>query len=249
MHFVLVHGAYHGAWCWDEVRAELGRGVAHADLDVHLSLRDSARARAQLGCPARRQRHRLRAIRTRDRPRGWERLLAGTRSDRGLLSRLRARSRPGRGESLAAPALEGHPGADAASGVARGSHRLHPLQRRPNGFARLRPARRPSPAWNRPRRASGRALAVPVPAARAGPNDRASGGRLRRSDRGAKGVTFGPVPNLSHIWQRFLLTSSFFAGLPIGILAAVFGYSNLQSVDIHLGTLHLGGVPLLAVDG
>jgi len=26
MHFVLVHGAYHGAWCWDELRAELERG-------------------------------------------------------------------------------------------------------------------------------------------------------------------------------------------------------------------------------
>lgn len=63
----------------------------------------------------------------------------------------------------------------------------------------------------------------------------------------AKGVTFGPVPNLSHIWQRFLLTSSFFVGLAIGILAAVFGYSNLESVDIHLGTFHLGGVPLWAV--
>ena len=36
-------------------------------------------------------------------------------------------------------------------------------------------------------------------------------------------------------------------GLAIGILAAIFGYSNLQSVDIHLGTLHLGGVPLWAV--
>jgi hypothetical protein len=55
------------------------------------------------------------------------------------------------------------------------------------------------------------------------------------------------VPNLSHIWQRFLLTSSFFVGLAIGILAAVFGYSNLQSVDVHLGTFHLGGVPLWAV--
>jgi pimeloyl-ACP methyl ester carboxylesterase len=26
MHFVLVHGAYHGAWCWDELRTELERG-------------------------------------------------------------------------------------------------------------------------------------------------------------------------------------------------------------------------------
>ena len=28
MHFALVHGAYHGAWCWDLVRKELAsRGV------------------------------------------------------------------------------------------------------------------------------------------------------------------------------------------------------------------------------
>ena len=26
MHFVLVHGAYHGAWCWDELRTELSSG-------------------------------------------------------------------------------------------------------------------------------------------------------------------------------------------------------------------------------
>ena len=25
MHFALVHGAYHGAWCWERLRAELGR--------------------------------------------------------------------------------------------------------------------------------------------------------------------------------------------------------------------------------
>lgn len=55
------------------------------------------------------------------------------------------------------------------------------------------------------------------------------------------------MPNLSHIWQRFLLTSSFFVGLAIGIVAAVFGYSNLRSVDLHLGALHLDGVPLWAV--
>lgn len=26
MHFALVHGAYHGAWCWDQLRRELERG-------------------------------------------------------------------------------------------------------------------------------------------------------------------------------------------------------------------------------
>ncbi len=35
MHFVLVHGAYHGAWCWDALRAELaltGHTTSAADL-------------------------------------------------------------------------------------------------------------------------------------------------------------------------------------------------------------------------
>jgi hypothetical protein len=35
MHFVLVHGAYHGAWCWDPLRAELeraGHETSAADL-------------------------------------------------------------------------------------------------------------------------------------------------------------------------------------------------------------------------
>src|ERR1700730_16180869 len=35
MHFALVHGAYHGAWCWDQVRQELehdGHTTSAADL-------------------------------------------------------------------------------------------------------------------------------------------------------------------------------------------------------------------------
>jgi hypothetical protein len=55
------------------------------------------------------------------------------------------------------------------------------------------------------------------------------------------------VPNLSHIWQRFLLTSSFFVGLAIGVVAAVFGYSNLQSVDVNLGAFHIDAIPLWTV--
>jgi len=39
MHFVLVHGAYHGAWCWDELRAELARG-GHASTAVDLPCDD-----------------------------------------------------------------------------------------------------------------------------------------------------------------------------------------------------------------
>src|SRR5258708_34045724 len=39
MHFVLVHGAYHGAWCWDALRAELERG-GHASTAVDLPCDD-----------------------------------------------------------------------------------------------------------------------------------------------------------------------------------------------------------------
>jgi hypothetical protein len=39
MHFVLVHGAYHGAWCWDELRAELERG-GHSSTAVDLPNED-----------------------------------------------------------------------------------------------------------------------------------------------------------------------------------------------------------------
>lgn len=39
MHFVLVHGAYHGAWCWDELRAELERG-GHGSTAVDLPCDD-----------------------------------------------------------------------------------------------------------------------------------------------------------------------------------------------------------------
>jgi pimeloyl-ACP methyl ester carboxylesterase len=39
MHFVLVHGAYHGAWCWDELRTELERG-GHSSTAVDLPNED-----------------------------------------------------------------------------------------------------------------------------------------------------------------------------------------------------------------
>jgi pimeloyl-ACP methyl ester carboxylesterase len=39
MHFVLVHGAYHGAWCWDQLRAELERG-GHPSTAVDLPCDD-----------------------------------------------------------------------------------------------------------------------------------------------------------------------------------------------------------------
>ena len=39
MHFVLVHGAYHGAWCWDDLRTELERG-GHSSTAVDLPTED-----------------------------------------------------------------------------------------------------------------------------------------------------------------------------------------------------------------
>lgn len=52
---------------------------------------------------------------------------------------------------------------------------------------------------------------------------------------------------MNHLWQRFLLASSLLVGLAIGIAATVFGYSNLQSVDVHWSVFSLEGVPLWAV--
>jgi uncharacterized integral membrane protein len=61
------------------------------------------------------------------------------------------------------------------------------------------------------------------------------------------GVTFGPVPNLNHLWQRFLLTGALVVGLAIGIAATVFGYSNLTTVNIHFSVFHIDRVPLWTV--
>ena len=60
-------------------------------------------------------------------------------------------------------------------------------------------------------------------------------------------VTFGPVPNLNHLWQRFLLTGALVVGLAIGAAATVFGYSNLTKVDIHFSVFHIDRVPVWTV--
>jgi hypothetical protein len=52
---------------------------------------------------------------------------------------------------------------------------------------------------------------------------------------------------LNHLWQRFLLASSLVVGLLIGVGATVFGYSNLEKVDVHWSVLHLTGIPLWTV--
>ncbi len=55
------------------------------------------------------------------------------------------------------------------------------------------------------------------------------------------------MPNLNHLWQRFLLASSLLVGLAIGVTATVFGYSNLTSVDVRWSVFHINGVPLWTV--
>ena len=55
------------------------------------------------------------------------------------------------------------------------------------------------------------------------------------------------MPDLQHLWQRFLLAAALIAGLAIGVGATVFGYSNLNTVDLHWSVLQLSGIPLWAV--
>lgn len=55
------------------------------------------------------------------------------------------------------------------------------------------------------------------------------------------------MPDLSHLWQRFLLASSLLVGLVIGAAATVFGYSNLAAVNVRWSVFHVDGVPLWTV--
>jgi uncharacterized membrane protein len=55
------------------------------------------------------------------------------------------------------------------------------------------------------------------------------------------------VPDLSHLWQRFLLASALVVGLAIGVATTVFGYSNLATVNVHWSVFQVDGVPLWTV--
>jgi hypothetical protein len=55
------------------------------------------------------------------------------------------------------------------------------------------------------------------------------------------------VPDLSHLWQRFLLASALVVGLAIGTAATIFGYSNLATVNVHWSVFHIDGIPLWTV--
>ncbi len=55
------------------------------------------------------------------------------------------------------------------------------------------------------------------------------------------------MPDLSHLWQRFLLATSLVVGLSLGVAATIFGYSNLATVNVRWSIFHLDGVPLWTV--
>ena len=55
------------------------------------------------------------------------------------------------------------------------------------------------------------------------------------------------MPDLSHLWQRFVLASALIFGLLLGIGATVFGYSNTQSVTIGWSVWRLEHVPVWTV--
>jgi hypothetical protein len=55
------------------------------------------------------------------------------------------------------------------------------------------------------------------------------------------------VPDLSHLWQRFVLATALLFGLALGVAATVFGYSNTAPVNIGFSVFHLRGIPLWTV--
>ena len=55
------------------------------------------------------------------------------------------------------------------------------------------------------------------------------------------------MPDLSHMWQRFLLASALIFGLLLGVAATVFGYSNTGSVNVSWSVFHVNGIPLWTV--
>ncbi|TMG65292.1 MAG: hypothetical protein E6H82_11740 [Chloroflexi bacterium] len=52
------------------------------------------------------------------------------------------------------------------------------------------------------------------------------------------------MPDLSHLWQRFVLASALIFGLLLGVAATVFGYSNTGQVAVGWSVFRLDGVPL-----
>jgi hypothetical protein len=55
------------------------------------------------------------------------------------------------------------------------------------------------------------------------------------------------VPDLSHLWQRFVLATALLFGLALGVALTVFGYSNTAPVSVGWSVFHLNGIPLWTV--
>jgi hypothetical protein len=55
------------------------------------------------------------------------------------------------------------------------------------------------------------------------------------------------VPDLSHLWQRFVLAAALVLGLALGVAATVFGYSNTNTVSVGFSIYRLEAVPLWTV--
>ena len=55
------------------------------------------------------------------------------------------------------------------------------------------------------------------------------------------------MPDLSHLWQRFVLAAALLFGLALGVGATVFAYSNTAPVTIGWSVFHLGRLPLWSV--
>lgn len=55
------------------------------------------------------------------------------------------------------------------------------------------------------------------------------------------------MPDLSHLWQRFVLAATLVFGLAVGIGATVFAYSNTGRVSLGWSVFHINSVPLWTV--
>ena len=55
------------------------------------------------------------------------------------------------------------------------------------------------------------------------------------------------MPDLNHLWQRFLLAIALLFGLVLGVGATVFGYSNTAPVALGFSVFRIDGVPLWTV--
>src|SRR5437763_15194511 len=56
-----------------------------------------------------------------------------------------------------------------------------------------------------------------------------------------------PVPDLSHLWQRFVLAAALVFGLALGDAATIIGYGNNRAVDIGFSGVQPRGIPLWTV--